>query len=106
MKTPRATRHYAGQGYRGVEQTTYSAGARTRLLNLLAFSDCADVGRGDRGHRRRRTARDTPRAHPAGAHRVIADVLGYSAATIELHARGSAANYTNDIKARLDAIRS
>jgi integrase len=34
---------------------------------------------------------------------IIAEVLGYSPATIELHARGSAANYTSYIKARLDA---
>lgn len=36
---------------------------------------------------------------------IIAEVLGYSPATIELHARGSAANYTSYIKARLDAAR-
>jgi len=36
---------------------------------------------------------------------IIAEVLGYSPATIELHARGSAANYASYIKARLDAAR-
>ncbi len=36
---------------------------------------------------------------------IIAEVLGYSPATIELHARGSAANYATYIKARLDAAR-
>lgn len=36
---------------------------------------------------------------------IIAEVLGYSPATIELHARGSAANYASYIKARIDAGR-
>jgi hypothetical protein len=34
---------------------------------------------------------------------IIAEVLGYCPATIELHARGSAVNYASYIKARLDA---
>ena len=37
---------------------------------------------------------------------VIAEVLGYSPATIERHAIGSAANYATYIQARLDADRS
>ncbi|CAM3952514.1 Fis family transcriptional regulator [Janibacter anophelis] len=36
---------------------------------------------------------------------IIAEFLGYSPATIELHARGSAANYASYIKARLDDAR-
>jgi integrase len=37
---------------------------------------------------------------------IIAEVLGYSPATIEKHAVGSAANYATYIQARLDAERS
>lgn len=33
---------------------------------------------------------------------IVAEVLGYSPATIELYARGSAANYTTYIKAIID----
>ncbi|MBE7324486.1 Fis family transcriptional regulator, partial [Nocardioides sp. Y6] len=37
---------------------------------------------------------------------IIAEILGYSPATIEKHAIGSAANYATYIQARLDADRA